>query len=272
MPYLKNNTTRQILKIRNKKSVALIKNAKQPQSETLAQLNMRCIKLKIMKGMKNPFFLVLSLFILLSSCKPSKKERVLPFIGNFDIEYKMVDGKEVQDTVYPKIPAFKFLNQDSVWISSKSIKNKVWIANFFFTSCPTICPKMTSQMKRLSLLTKDLDKEVQYLSFSINPDRDTPSLLRKYIRKNGITTKNWYFFTGNSEEDVHFLGDQHFLVNAREDLGSEGGYAHSEAFVLVDKEGYIRGMYNGTDTKEVDKLQKDLRKLLKYEYELDIRE
>lgn len=212
------------------------------------------------------------LILIFYSCTEKKKVHVLPFIGHYDIEYKTVDGKEVEDTIYPKIPAFKFLNQDSVWISSKEMKSKVWIANFFFTSCPTICPKMTSQMKRLSILTKDLEKEIQYLSFSINPDRDNPTLLRSYIKKNGIEAKNWYFLTGNAEEEVHLLGDQHFLVNAREDLGSEGGYAHSEAFVLVDKQGYIRGMYNGTDTKEVDKLQKDLRKLLKYEYELVIRE
>lgn len=210
--------------------------------------------------------------VILFACTEKKKERVLPFIGHYDIDYKTIDGKEVEDTIYPKIPAFKYLNQDSLWISSKSMKGKVWIANFFFTSCPTICPKMTAQMKRLSILTKDLEKEIQFMSFSINPDRDRPFLLQKYIAKNGITAKNWYFFTGNKESEVHFLGDQHFLVNAREDLGSEGGYAHSEAFVLVDKEGYIRGMYNGTDTKEVDKLQKDLRKLLKNEYELDIRE
>lgn len=208
----------------------------------------------------------------LAACQETKKERVLPFIGHYDVEYKTVDGKEVTDTIYPRIPAFKFLNQDSVWVSSKDLDDKVWVANFFFTSCPTICPKMTAQMKRLSILTKDLEKEVEFLSFSINSDNDKPHVLKRYRAHNGITAKNWQFFTGKSEAEVHLLGDEHFLVNAREDLGSEGGYAHSEAFVLVDKEGYIRGMYNGTDTKEVDRLHTDLRKLLKYEYELDIRE
>lgn len=217
------------------------------------------------------YFLLLAAGIL-AACSEEKKERVLPFIGHYDVEYKVVDGKEVTDTIYPRIPAFKFLNQDSAWISSKDLDDKVWIANFFFTSCPTICPKMTAQMKRLSILTKDLEKEVEFLSFSINSDNDKPHVLRRYIAHNGITAKNWQFFTGKPEAEVHLLGDEYFLVNAREDLGSEGGYAHSEAFVLVDKEGYIRGMYNGTDTKEVDRLHQDLRKLLKYEYELDIRD
>lgn len=218
------------------------------------------------------FTILFLLSTILYSCTETKKQRVLPIVGNYDIEYKKVDGKEIADTIYPKIPQFKYLNQDSTWINSDSYKSKVWIANFFFTSCPTICPKMTSQMKRLSILTKDLEKEVQFFSFSINPKYDTPSILRKYIARNGITAKNWQFLTGKEEEEVHFLGDQHFLVNARADLGSEGGYAHSEAFVLVDRDGHIRGMYNGTDTKEVNKLNKDLRKLLKYEYELDITE
>jgi len=209
--------------------------------------------------------------ISIISCTKGEKKRVLPFIGHYDIQFKMVDGKEVEDTIYPKIPAFKYLNQDSIMITSQSMKGKVWIANFFFTSCPTICPKMTSQMKRLSVLTKDLTDQVQFLSFSINPTIDNPTRLRKYIKKFGIKAPNWYFFTGD-EIATHELGDQHFLVNARADMGSEGGYAHSEAFVLVDKEGYIRGMYNGTETREVDLLQKDLRKLLKYEYELEIAE
>lgn len=214
----------------------------------------------------------LSLIVLLISCTSKEKQSVLPHIGHYDIEYKVVNGKEIQDTIWPQIPEFSLLNQDSVETSSKKFKGKVWIADFFFTTCPTICPKMTAQMKRLSALTKDLEKEVQFFSFSINPKIDQPSVLQAYIKRNGITTPNWTFFTGKSEAEIHLLGDQHFLVNAREDLGSEGGYAHSEAFVLVDKEGYIRGMYNGTDTKEVDQLQKDLRKLLKYEYELNIRE
>jgi protein SCO1/2 len=219
--------------------------------------------------MKTSFF-ILSL-IFLSSCKENKKVRVLPIIGNYDVEYSNVEGKEVTDTIYPKIPEFSYLNQDSVVISSKSMKGKVWIADFFFTSCPTICPKMTSQMKRLSFLTKDLEQYVQYLSFSINPTKDQPSVLRKYIKLNGITAKNWYFLTGD-EEQTHDLGVNYFNVFANKDIASEGGYAHSPAFVLVDTEGYVRGVYVGTDTKQVDLLQKDLRKLLKYEYNYEISE
>lgn len=215
----------------------------------------------------------LALFaLLITSCTgKEEKQRVLPMIGNYDIEYSTVDGKEKADTVYPRIPDFKYLNQDSVMVTSESMKGKVWIADFFFTSCPTICPKMTSQMKRLSIMTDDIAKYLQFMSFSIDPTTDRPEVLRKYISRNGITAKNWNFFTGD-EEATHQLGVDYFQVFANKDIESEGGYAHSPAFVLIDREGYVRGVYVGTETTQVDQLEKDLRKLLKYEYDVDIAE
>lgn len=215
--------------------------------------------------------LALSVFLFTSCGGADQKVRVLPIIGNYDIEYKTVDGKEVADTVFPKVPYFEYLNQDSVKITSKSMQGKVWIADFFFTSCPTICPTMTAQMKRLSAMTKDLEKHIQFMSFSIDPDRDQPHVLKNYIQRNGITAPNWQFFTGD-EDKTHALGVEYFNVFANKDIASEGGYAHSPAFVLVDHAGYVRGVYVGTETAQVDLLEKDLRKLLKHEYKLDISE
>jgi len=211
------------------------------------------------------FLVLLVSWIVIASCTEQKKVRVLPIVGNYDVEYDTIDGKEVADTIYPKIPNFTYLNQDSIQITSSAMKGKVWIADFFFTSCPSICPKMTSQMKRLAILTKDLEKHIQFISFSINPSYDGPSKLRAYRKHYGITAKNWQFLTGN-EEATHALGVDYFQVFANKDIESAGGYAHSPAFVLVDKEGYVRGVYIGTDTKQVDLLQKDVRKLLAYEY------
>lgn len=211
------------------------------------------------------FLVLLVSWIVIASCTEQKKVRVLPIVGNYDVEYDTIDGKEVADTIYPKIPNFTYLNQDSIQITSSAMKGKVWIADFFFTSCPSICPKMTSQMKRLAILTKDLDKHIQFISFSINPTYDRPSKLRAYRKHYGVTAKNWQFLTGD-EEATHALGVDYFQVFANKDIESAGGYAHSPAFVLVDKEGYVRGVYIGTDTKQVDLLQKDVRKLLAYEY------
>ncbi len=209
-----------------------------------------------------PFILLITLI----SCNHSEKKlRVLPFVGNYDIVYSMVNGKEVADTVYPKMIDFSYLNQDSLLIHSSEMKGKIWIADFFFTSCPTICPKMTEQMKRLNGMTSDISEHLQFLSFSINPKQDTPSQLTKYIKTHSINVKNWYFFTG-SEARTHDLGINNFQIFAGQDASAAGGYAHTAAFALVDKDGYVRGVYLGTDPKEVNKLEKDLRKLLKYEY------
>lgn len=194
--------------------------------------------------------------------------KALPYFGNYDVVVSETNGIREIDTIYPTIPFFAYLNQDSVKIKSTDMKGKVWIANFFFTSCTTICPPTMSQMKRLNLLTQDLKDDVQFMSFSIDPNRDKPHVLKAYIKNNGITTKNWYFFTGN-ETKTHQLGVQNFMVHADKDPMAADGYAHSDGLVLVDREGYVRGVYNGTRTEQVDLLNKDLRKLLEIEYGIE---
>jgi len=208
------------------------------------------------------FFIILSLFIL--SCS-SKKTKVLPYIGNFDIEYRMVDGVEVADTVYPKMIPFEFYNEDSVKVTNADFKGKVWIADFFFTTCPTICPTMTKHLKWLNEETDDLADQVQFLSITINPNHDKPSILTEYKEHHKIKASNWAFLTGD-EAFTHQLGIDHFQIFAGQDATAAGGYAHSGAFTLIDKEGYVRGVYLGTEMDHVKQLEKDLRKLLKYEY------
>lgn len=220
-----------------------------------------------MKNFQGIWMIAVAL-VIFTACGEDKKVRVLPLIGQYDIEYKTVDGVEVEDTIYPTIPAFTYLNQDSTEVTAESMKGKIWVADFFFSTCPTICPTMTTQMKRLQAMTKDLENDLQFISFSINPSYDQPTLLRRYIKHHGITANNWQFLTGD-EAETHELGVKSFLVHVASDEEAAGGYAHSPAFTLVDKEGIVRGVYIGTDTKDVDRLEKDLRKLLKYEYGVD---
>ncbi|MFT5778923.1 MAG: protein SCO1/2 [Crocinitomicaceae bacterium] len=208
--------------------------------------------------------LVCSLFSLIS-CKTELQKNVLPYYGNFENVYSTVDGKQVVDSIYPTIPAFSYLNQDSIMVKSTVMKGKVWIADFFFSTCPSICPTMTTQMKRLNIMTDDINEQLQYMSFSINPNYDQPHILQRYIKLHGIEADNWHFFTGD-EDKTHKLGIENFMVFAEASEEAPGGYAHSESFVLVDREGYVRGVYMGTDTEQVNRLEKDLRKLLKYEY------
>ena len=124
---------------------------------------------------------------------------------------------------------------------------------------------MTSQMKRLNGLLSDLSDEIQFMSFSIDPKRDTPARLREYKKEHGIEADNWQFFTGN-EAATHRLGVESFLVHAGEDDTEPGGFAHGDIFTLVDHDGHVRGIYHGTDADDVDRMEKDVRKLLKHEY------
>ena len=216
--------------------------------------------------------LILFSSILFIACESEPKSK-LPYIGNFDLEYKKVNGKTVVDTLYPTIPLFNYFNEDSVLVSNKNFKNKIWIVEFFFATCPTICPIMNSQLKNLNKETEALSKHIQFISFTINPKNDKPSVLKAYKKKHGIKAKNWTFLTGD-EAETHRLGIENFQTVAGRDDEAEGGYAHSGAFTLVDKKGYVRGVYAVTgydgsvNKKEYQRLKEDIFKLLEDEYKV----
>ena len=208
---------------------------------------------------------------LLGACtgnSSNESQRVLPIYGERELDEVVIDGQVAYDTAYHKVPNFRYLNQDSVWIDQSKVQGRVYVADFFFTTCPSICPKMTSQLKRLQILTHDIP-EIHFLSFSIDPEQDQPETLRRYIEEYGVSKSNWDFLTGD-EEVTHELGVKGFLVHAESDEDAPGGFAHSPSFVLVDREGLIRGIYDGTSTSDVDRLNQDIRRLLKDEYGTDI--
>ncbi len=212
----------------------------------------------ILYPMKTIGFLVASLIVFLVSC--SKEER-LPYYGERDYTY---ENGEISDTLFHKIPDFSYTNQNGRTISEKDVLGSVFVADFFFSTCPSICPKMTTQMKRLQTVTDDID-EIRFLSFTINPKNDTPEVLLDYANQYGVSLSNWDFLTGE-EAATHHLGVKGFLVHARADDDEPGGFAHSPSLVLVDRKGHIRGVYDGTSTEEVDQLNLDIRKLLRTEY------
>ena len=206
--------------------------------------------------------------LFFSACE---SKRVLPKLGKIDLEYRVVNGKKITDSIFQKIPEFRFLNEDSIFVGNKNFKNKIWIAEFFFTSCPTICPVMNLQLKKLNKETKALNKHIQFLSFTIDPENDTPSILKDYKKRYGINSENWAFLTGN-EAETHTLGINNFLTFAGKDDEAAGGYAHSGSFTLVDKKGIVRGVYEVTNfdlsvnKNEYKRLKQDIFDLLKYEY------
>jgi protein SCO1 len=205
------------------------------------------------------FSILLFCFFLLLACESHRK---LPFLGEKDIKTVLINGKSQADTIYHTIPSFSFTNQYGKRISNADFLNKrVYIADFFFTSCPTICPKMKSQMNRLYKHFKG-NMAVGFLSHSIDPRHDTVPVLAEYAKNLGVEGNQWQFVTG-IKEDIYRIGLKGYMATAKEDSTAEGGFIHSGAFILVDKLQRVRGIYDGTVADEVDQLQKDLELLLK---------
>lgn len=207
-----------------------------------------------MKNIQNSLGLLI-LIASLASCGGGAGNEELPYLGRTEIS----DG----DTIYHTIADFQFVDQDSNFVTNDTFDGKIYVADFFFTSCPTICPIMKTQMLRVYDEFKG-DPDLMILSHSIDPEHDTVAVLRKFATDLGVTTDQWRFVTGEKEK-IFEIGQKSYIVTAAEDSSEPGGYIHSGAFILVDKERRIRGIYDGTKPDQVDRLMKDIRKL-KAEY------
>ena len=194
----------------------------------------------------------------LSGCDSSARK--LPIMGERETTTKEVNGKEVVDTIYHTIPAFAFVNQYGDTVTEHSLDGKIYVTDFFFTSCPTICPVMKKQMIKVYNEIKG-NPDVAILSHTIDPAHDTPQVLRKFAEDLGVEGTQWQFVTGPKEK-IYEIGQGSYLVTAKEDKTAEGGYIHSGAFILVDKEKRVRGMYDGTTDEGAKKLIEDIKVLL----------
>lgn len=175
---------------------------------------------------------------------------------------KTVNGKVVVDTIYHTVGPFSLLNQDSVVVTAQVAAGKISVVDFFFSTCRTICPKMTNQLRRVQYKTQN-DTGVVILSFTVDPLNDTPSRLKAYARANQAISGKWHFLTGDKQQ-IYDLARNSYFLTAMEGSGADP-FLHSEQVLLVDKEGRIRGMYDGTDHFEVKKLIEDIA-ALKLEY------
>jgi protein SCO1/2 len=205
------------------------------------------------------FFSLILIFFTLSSCSEKKNESsklLLPVLG----EKKLGDTKGT-DTIYHTVGDFKFLNQFKDTISETTVNNKIYVADFFFATCQSICPQMSTQLKRVQDEFKN-DPDFLILSHSVNPKHDTSEVLEAYAAHYGAIKNKWHFLTG-SKSEIYDLAKFSYLVNALEDDGTPEGFLHSELFLLVDKEKRIRGMYDGTDSVQVNKLIEDIKTLKK---------
>ena len=199
----------------------------------------------------NWLYVLLLPLCILSSC--IKGEKPLPIFGERDIE----NG----DTIYHTIADFKFVDQDSSEVTNDTFKDKIYVADFFFTSCRTICPKMKTQMLRV-YETVEKDPEVLLLSHTIDPEYDTVGLLKDFAERLGVQSNKWHFVTGDKEQ-IYEIAQTSYFATALEDKSEPDGFIHSGAFLLIDKHQRIRGKYDGTVEEDVNRLLKDIEKLKK---------
>lgn len=137
-----------------------------------------------------------------------------------------------------KVPDFSFTNQDGTTITNKDYEGKVYVIEFFFTTCPTICPRMNNNLVQVQNTFKDF-KNFGVASFTINPEHDTSDVLKAYAESYGITNPNWNLLTGDKEA-IYKLANEGFYIYAAENKSVEGGFEHSGNFALIDKNGFIR--------------------------------
>jgi len=195
-------------------------------------------------------FSIIACCICLVRCSVSEKP--LPIFG----EREVVAG----DTVYHTISDFQFVNQDSVVVTNETFKGKIYVTDFFFTTCRTICPIMKTQMARVNNAVKDMP-DVLIVSHSIDPEYDTVGLLHDFAERLGAKSDKWYFLTGQPRDYVFNIAQTSYFSTAMEDKTEPDGFIHSGAFLLIDKEGRIRGKYDGTVEEDVNRLLSDINRL-----------
>jgi protein SCO1/2 len=220
---------------------------------------MYTIKCSKLKNTTLACLLALSAGLWQACSGSSSAEGELPILGEREVVQQEVDGQLVTDTVYHQVPDFAFINQDSQVVTSLTLQDKVYVTDFFFTTCPTICPKMKSQMLRVYEAFKD-EPQLMLLSHTIDPKHDTVAVLRDYADRLQVSSDKWHFVTGE-KDSIYSIASQ-YMVSAMEDEAEPGGFVHSGAFVLVDQNRHVRGIYDGTDPAQVDKLISDIPALL----------
>jgi len=212
---------------------------------------------------------IVTLLLFLSfSCQndavPEKESRVdiLPFYNSPEFTPRWIDEKNNDMSDFHKIPEFKLLNQFGNTISEETVNGKIYVADFFFATCPGICPKMAGNM---SIVQKAFEKDDQVLllSHSVTPEQDSVSALKTYGDRNNCQPGKWHLLTGDREQ-IYTLGREAYFVE--EDMGlkkSKDDFLHSENFLLVDQNRRLRGIYNGLNSTDVQQLIADIHTLKK---------
>ena len=212
------------------------------------------------------FFIVLlalSSVIIVLMYQALKPEKRLPVYQPSMVNPELVDSTLVYVKKYHSIADFKLINQNGDTISQADYADKIYVADFFFTTCPTICPVMTANMADIQQIIKG-DDEVMLLSHSVTPEIDSVPQLKKYALEKGVIDAKWNLVTGDKKQ-IYELARKSYLAVLTDGDGGPYDMIHTENFILVDKERRIRGFYDGTSSEEVAQLLEDL-KVLKSSY------
>ncbi len=192
--------------------------------------------------------------------KPKEK---LPVYSPADVNPKLVDYSVQHIKKNHKIADFQLIDQNGDTIGNSTFKNKIYIADFFFTRCATICPIMTGNMHTLQERFIE-DDEIMLLSHSVTPIIDSVPILKMYADNKGIDAQKWRITTGDKKH-IYDLARKSYFATLDEGDGGDQDFIHTEQFILVDKDRQIRGYYDGTDKKEIERIENDIR-ILKKEY------
>ena len=180
----------------------------------------------------------------------------LPYFTTPDFNPSWLPESPVLDTLH-KIPNFSFTSQLGEQITNTDLKGHIYIASFFFTSCPSICIQMTENMYKLQEYYRE-DDEVKLLSHSVNPGTDTVEVLKEYGERRGIDPKKWYLVTGAKDQIYELAREAYFADDLFKETGDKDRFVHTENFLLIDKSGHIRGVYKGTQPDEMERIQRHI--------------
>ena len=215
--------------------------------------------------MKNNRYIVLALSMLMAcnTAPEVNKETTLPFFNSAEFTPEWISETSDQYATIHKIPAFKFTNQEGKYVTNKTYEGKIYVVDFFFTSCPGICPRLAKNMGALQATFKD-DKEVLLLSHSVTPVKDSVPVLKEYALENNVDSTKWNLVTGPKREIYDIARKAYFADEDFVKTQDEDAFIHTENFILIDKKGRIRGVYNGTLAVETERIVRHI-KLLKKE-------
>lgn len=218
--------------------------------------------LRYLKQLK-VFFIVLAIVssvIIYFMYTALNVEKRLPIYQPNRVDASLVDSTIQHKKKYHKIADFELLNQNGKTITQDTYKDKIYVADFFFTTCQTICPIMTDQMVRVQQEILN-DDEVMLLSHSVTPEIDSVAQLKRYALEKGVIDKKWNLVTGDRKH-IYDLARKSYLV-VKDDNSEDYGMIHTENFALIDKNKQIRGLYNGISPTSVDSLIQDIKRLKK---------